>query len=606
MPRPDTPPGRCPAVSRFSEGACRVSGGCDHPFMTVRPVSESWQRIEMWLAVHAPRTFASLSQPASADAISAAADELGMRFPADLVESLLRHDGVARGDGGFAFPGGEVLMSLEGLLERGRMYKQLWGRDHEIIESGYWNPEFLMFAERNVTPDGLALDCRSGATFGALGWHFKGEGTSFGQWASLAAFLHELAECLEHGHAMGWPRKCVPVAWQGALLWEEAPEPPSALRSVFELAAAASAPAVPEPEYGHVPPIVEDGWAGGYHAFCLTFVHGVDEAELLRRFGALHETWRPRSRAEARDDAARWTSGYLPVVRAGSCGQWAFGIEEGVGEGARGEVLRRLSHGSQAVSVAFSGFTRLSFYEDGQLVTVYDTRRAYQLPGEADPFGVFPALPAHDAAAGRLLPDGRAVWSFSEQEPARQRSALQQVCEVVRDHFGIGLPSEALSGDLTSAHVLPLLPAPHGRTRPPAEVAEYITTAPEAYLRPTLGAQLASAAADNGLDIYPEILEAVHRAERDEEHGIDQTSPLGVRLRLILAEAGAVRRCPRDDNGQPLLGGHDIFAWQQRANTARAFIEALSLPLREAIGVVVHERRDPRWREQLVAQLTGK
>ncbi|MFE7040511.1 hypothetical protein ACFU9X_13960, partial [Streptomyces atratus] len=124
--------------------------------------------------------------------------------------------------------------------------------------------------------------------------------------------------------------------------------------------------------------------------------------------------------------------------------------------------------------------------------------------------------------------------------------------------------------------------------------------------RTLLDGALASAAADNGLDIYPEILEAVHRAERDEEHGIDQTSPLGVRLRLILAEAGAVRRCPRDDNGQPLLGGHDIFAWQQRANTARAFIEALSLPLREAIGVVVHERRDPRWREQLVAQLTGK
>lgn len=74
-----------------------VGGGCDYPFMTVIPVYRSWQRIETWLAEHAPRTFDSLRPPASADAISAAADELRMKFPADLVESLRCHDGVSPG-----------------------------------------------------------------------------------------------------------------------------------------------------------------------------------------------------------------------------------------------------------------------------------------------------------------------------------------------------------------------------------------------------------------------------------------------------------------------------------------------------------------------------
>ncbi|MEU2475420.1 SMI1/KNR4 family protein [[Kitasatospora] papulosa] len=576
--------------------------------MTVIPVYRSWQRIETWLAEHAPRTFDSLRPPASADAISAAADELRMKFPADLVESLRCHDGVSPGHGLFQFPGGDQPLGIDAILRRGRMDRQLWnrlGEDHP--DETYWHPEFLMFADSNP-PDGLVLDCREGATFGAVGTHLKGGGTSFGRWPSLAAFLHELAGGLEHGLAMGWWRKFVPVVWQETLLWEEEPQPLPVPRSLREIAATVAAPAAPEVGQEPLPVVAEEGWAGEYASFCLSFVRGLDESELLRRFGALADTHRPRSRGQAQADAQRWTAGLLPVVRAGRCGQWAFGIEEGHRwEGNRSEVLRRLSRGTQAVSPSFSGATTMSYYEDGGVVTVYDTRRSYQQPGEGDPFDIFPELPAHGPAAGRLLPDGRTSLGSlevpTERTPLLQRATLRSVCGVVSDHFGIDLPPGALTGELASAQVLPVLPGVDGRYRPPTELAEHITTASEARLRTVLATQMCSLAAETGLDTYPEVIEALHRAGQDECHGVDDDSPLGIRLRTVFADAAAAWSLPRDDDGHLLIDLSERDAWQHRANAAGALADALSLPAREVIGSVLHQRRNPDWRAEFTEQL---
>ncbi|MGJ5696805.1 SMI1/KNR4 family protein [Streptomyces pratensis] len=96
------------------------------------------------------------------------------KFPADLVESLRCHDGVSPGHGLFQFPGGDQPLGIDAILRRGRMDQQLWnrlGEDHP--DETYWHPEFLMFADSNP-PDGLVLDCREGATFGAVGTHLKG------------------------------------------------------------------------------------------------------------------------------------------------------------------------------------------------------------------------------------------------------------------------------------------------------------------------------------------------------------------------------------------------------------------------------------------------
>ncbi|GAA1374173.1 hypothetical protein GCM10009612_69250 [Streptomyces beijiangensis] len=397
--------------------------------------------MDAWLRKHAPKTYATLRPPADPAAIAALAQELDVELPDDLVASLRRHDGAVKGAFRFAFAGGDGPMGVEEILHRGQMFQELWDEedDAELLDGYYWHARFVMFAD-SVTADGLAVDCRPGDTFGAVGDFFNGEGTRFGDQPSIAAMLHELAGVLEQGLSMGSPLAYAPVAFDGELIWEHVQQPLPAPRSVLEQAAEATEAALPEPDHGRFTPRAEDGWAGEYGSFCLTFVHGVDASELLDRFGALARTRADRTRGVANEESRSWTSGYLPTVRAGRTGEWAFGIEEGRWEGSRGEVLRRLSRGTRAVSLFFSGFTKLSFYENGELVTVYDTRRSHRPAGEADPHQIFPGLPDSGALG--------------------ERDVMRAVCSVLTSELGIDLLPDALRGELTSAQLLPVLPEP--------------------------------------------------------------------------------------------------------------------------------------------------
>lgn len=145
----------------------------------VPPVADSWQRVETWLAAHAPRTHASLPAPLSAEGIADAERRTGIDFPPDLVASLGRHDGVrgARGTFGegsvFLLPGGELLMTAEEIVRRAESFRDFLARADflpDAQEQGeaavpWWHPRFLMFAD-GLAPDGLILDCRPGPRFG--------------------------------------------------------------------------------------------------------------------------------------------------------------------------------------------------------------------------------------------------------------------------------------------------------------------------------------------------------------------------------------------------------------------------------------------------------
>jgi cell wall assembly regulator SMI1 len=48
---------------------------------------------------HAPTTFAELAPPATSDEIANAQTQMGLRFPAELLESLARHNGAERYSG---------------------------------------------------------------------------------------------------------------------------------------------------------------------------------------------------------------------------------------------------------------------------------------------------------------------------------------------------------------------------------------------------------------------------------------------------------------------------------------------------------------------------
>ncbi|MFF3227221.1 SMI1/KNR4 family protein [Nocardia suismassiliense] len=566
--------------------------------MPVTPIEESLRRIDSWLAVHAPRTFASLRPPAAPEAINAAAAELGVEFPADLVAYLRHHDGVTLGEGSFSFPGHRP-NTLAEILSSGRMHHELWGRHGENLPfEDYWHQDFVTFA-RTSSVDALVVDCRRGETFGAVGEHEESEGTSFGNWESVAAFLEQIADSLEGGTAMTVGLSYVPVADDGILLWEFAPEPRSEPQSVLGLASAPADQVVAAPQRPISRAVPTKNWPSGFDPFCLTFAQGLDEAELLRRFGALPETRQPRGRSKA----GGANSALLPIIRVGTHDGWAFGFQESFYgfEGTRDEVLRRASRGTRAMSVSYSSQTGsivVSLFDNGELVTRYDTRSAVVPDGACDPFEVFPGLPPHDEWAARWDPDRQCVVSLMSPlgqtpTPEQRREQLLAVCEAVVRRCGIPLPPPGLNGDLDSAQILPLLPADGNQRVPvPDQFATLVEAATPEHLRRVLATQMASLAAETGLDTYDEVTDALPLLSEDDRPGIADDSALELRLRRVHAES-RVMRSVYDDQ----------VVWQNRGLAARALADALSLPVREALGLVVVLRQDPQWRKEFRRQL---
>ena len=59
-------------------------------------VTEAWVRLEGWSERHTPTSAALLAPSVTVDAISRAEAELEMTLPAELIESLRRHNGVTQ------------------------------------------------------------------------------------------------------------------------------------------------------------------------------------------------------------------------------------------------------------------------------------------------------------------------------------------------------------------------------------------------------------------------------------------------------------------------------------------------------------------------------
>ncbi|MEV0251857.1 SMI1/KNR4 family protein [Nocardia sp. NPDC050712] len=561
--------------------------------MLVSVIEESLRRIDSWLAAHAPRTFSSLRPPASQEAISAAATELGVEFPADLVAYLRHHDGVSPGErgfvspeeGGFSFPGFEPY-TLAQILSAGLSRQESWSRyEDDPLMEGFWHHDFVPFA-RNISADGLFVDCRRGESFGAVGRQREADTVSFGNWGSLAAFLGQIADSLEGGTVITVGLSYVPVVDDGMLLWEHAPEAPTEPRSLFDLAL--TDPII-EPSRTTSDTTPNKTWPSGYDNFCLTFAQDLDETEFLRRFGALPQTRRPRWREQAATmpDQPQNPRVLLPVVRVGTHGGWAFGIEEGRHrfEGTRDEVLRRVSGGTRAVSVAYwdNGTTSVSLFDNGELVTKYDTRQPAPHCA-SDPFEVFPGLPT----------------PVAEPTPEQSQELLLAVCETVAQGCGIPLPPPGLEGELDSARILPLLPdnnfgypQDNFKTPVPERFVSLVEAATPERLRRVLATQMSSLAAETGLDTYDEVTAALSLLNEEDHPGVIDDSALDLRLRRVHAESLVI-----------FAEWKDRSVWQDRAMAARALAEALNLSAREALGLVVGLRQSPHWRREFRKQLT--
>ncbi|HEY7419850.1 MAG TPA: DUF6461 domain-containing protein, partial [Ktedonobacteraceae bacterium] len=114
-------------------------------------------------------------------------------------------------------------------------------------------------------------------------------------------------------------------------------------------------------------------WLQDYNAaYCLTFARGLDETEILRRFGAdLSLARLIREDDEDSLDELRW---FGEVIQAGQSDGWAFVYEYNGYKGTLEDTLRPVSTGTVAVSVFcnVNSVTRFCYAEDGAIIANFE------------------------------------------------------------------------------------------------------------------------------------------------------------------------------------------------------------------------------------------
>lgn len=107
--------------------------------------------------------------------------------------------------------------------------------------------------------------------------------------------------------------------------------------------------------------------------FCVTLVRGLDEAEVLRRFGGERSQPRTLTVAQVGEQSEPLPARYQQLVLVTTADGWSLAVEDNGFEGWRPEVLRALSRGTQAVSVFDNGSEGyFSCAADGALLVQFE------------------------------------------------------------------------------------------------------------------------------------------------------------------------------------------------------------------------------------------
>lgn len=177
------------------------------PCMSHR-IDVTWQRIEAWLAAHAPQIHEELRPPASPAQIEAAEAALGVRFPDDVRALYRLHDGQGRD--GLGLLGGWTWLDLasvvsewniwKGLLDKGTFGANDGGDPGPGVRGDWWNPRWIPLTYSG-SGDHHCVDLAP-AEGGAEGqilrmWHDMESRSLIAP--SLHAWLEQLAGELESG-----------------------------------------------------------------------------------------------------------------------------------------------------------------------------------------------------------------------------------------------------------------------------------------------------------------------------------------------------------------------------------------------------------------------
>jgi Family of unknown function (DUF6461) len=263
----------------------------------------------------------------------------------------------------------------------------------------------------------------------------------------------------------------------------------------------------------------EDHWLR--EAFCLTLVRGLDEPELLARFGGERSRPRPLTLAEAAERSMSFQAGYPQLVLAARRGGWAVAVEANGWEGSRPEVLRAVSAGTRAVSVYRNvnalGFVSLA--DDGALAVQFEPL----FPERR--WGGRPDLLVDQMRAVGLDPD--------QARPLLGRADLAALALAERV-TGVRIDPGLLDGPMTGVEVAPLLEdppvSPDLAGRDP-ELAAAIDRATPDALRRAAATAAGQAVRLAGIDRDPVVAETLAAARAGRARPVDDRSPLGRRIR---------------------------------------------------------------------------
>ncbi|MFE7213364.1 SMI1/KNR4 family protein [Streptomyces sp. NPDC057611] len=177
------------------------------------PISESWTRIENWLAEHAPATYAALAPPADPADIAATERVIGRPLLKPLVMSLLRHDGLLDQRGwllaGFYRPMSAREIAAEwqcftGFYDKRTADEEGEEADYDFMKLGfssvlYGHPQLIPIA-LDVGGGYLVLDHRPEIDRGRVHEAEAVEGirrVSHEMWTSLPVLMEAIATSLE-------------------------------------------------------------------------------------------------------------------------------------------------------------------------------------------------------------------------------------------------------------------------------------------------------------------------------------------------------------------------------------------------------------------------
>jgi Family of unknown function (DUF6461) len=308
---------------------------------------------------------------------------------------------------------------------------------------------------------------------------------------------------------------------------------------------------------------VDDHWLR--EAFCITLVRGLDEAELLRRFGGERSRPRMLTAAEAGELSMSFHAGYPQIILATRRAGWAVAVEDNGWEGSRPEVLRALSRGTQAVSV-YRNVNALGCFSDAvdgevlvQFEPLFPQRR----------WGSQPDL---------LLPQMRAVGldpDWHEPPYGELDAAALALAERVT---GVHLEASMLEGPLAAAEIAPLLDDPPTSfflgEEEDTELTAAVDQAAPGVLRRAAATAARRAVRLARLDDDRVLAEALAAAEAGQARQVEDHSLLGWRIREWTVEVQIAGQVLND----PLAS---LEAQQREASLLRQAGRAAERPLKD-------------------------